>query len=171
MFIIKIQPNKINSYSKHKKTIEYDEELDDITSVILDICSYFEELNVISFLVQCFTDMKWPVDVESDLASIIPQVPNALEKLKIRANFSIQFFEQGIERELHFKCEKNDVLIECFSLLGNPVTSEIEKIQYEDLFSMLKSLIEKFISISKTVCPIVTNHFLFKEWESAYYDI
>jgi hypothetical protein len=168
LFEIKIKIHESQNYLEFQDQIEFDDGLDDITSLVMDICNYFDEMNLVSFVVKGFNDMKWPVDVRTDLSSIIPQVPNAIEKLTNRQKCNIQFFEQGIERELRFKCDNNDVIIECFSLFGDPVTLETEKIRLDELLRMLIALLDNFIKISKRVCPKITNHSLFKEWETAY---
>jgi hypothetical protein len=170
LFNIKIQVEEDKNFSKLEDPIEYDDDLDDITSLVMDICSYLDEVSLISFIVEGFKEMKWPVDVRTDLSSIIPQVPVAIKKLADRQECDIQFFEQGIERELRFKCNDGKIIVECYSLLGDPVTAETEIIQYDELLMMFKSLMDSFIKTSKYVCPKITNHYLFKEWESAYYD-
>ncbi len=170
MFEIKIQVDENMKYSKFQEQIKYDDELDDITSLVMDMCNYFDEVNLMSFVVKGFKGLKWPVDVRTDLSSIIPQIPNAIKKLKNRQECRIQFFEQGIERELHIKCDNGDVIIDCLTLLGDPATPESEEMRLDELLRMLTSLIDNFIKIGKSVCPIITSHYLFTDWESEYYD-
>ena len=170
MFEIKIQVDENKKYSKLQEQIKYDDELDDITSLVMDMCNYFEEVNLIAFVVKGFKGLKWPVDVRTDLSSIVPQIPTAIKRLKIRQDCRIQFFEQGIERELHIKCDNSEVVIDCLTLLGAPATSESEKMHLDELLRMFITLIDNFITIGKSLCPIITSHHLFTDWESEYYD-
>lgn len=51
-----------------------------------------------------FGQKKWPVDCRTDLATIIEQIPEILEKIRAeRFFFKLDFYEQGIERQLVLK--------------------------------------------------------------------
>lgn len=172
MFNIQIRVEQNKKIPKLIDQREYDDDLDDITSLVMDICNYLDDEGLVSFIVEGFKGIKWPVDVRTDLSSIIPQVPPVIKNLAEKKDCYIQFFEQGIERELRFWSNDGDiVIIECFSLLGEPATVETETIQRGELLKMLKSLMDNFIQASKSLCPKITSHYLFIEWESAYHNI
>ena len=92
---------------------DYDEELDNIESVIMDICEVLSDTQTIRFRVSGFGEPAWPVDVGTDLATIISQIPDVLGALHQSENTSIQFYEQGIERELFFSCNNSRVEMAC----------------------------------------------------------
>ncbi len=166
MFEIKIHTHENKSDLKHQKDIEYDIDYDDINTLIFDICSVFDDLKIVSFIVKGFKKLTWPVDVRTDLSSIIPQLPNAIKKLKNGQECNIIFFEQGIEREIQIKCENNNAIINCLNLHGIQITKEHEKQNLKELINMLITLIDDFIANSKKVCPRITNHHIFTSWET-----
>ncbi len=168
MFEMELQVDESQSYTKLQDHIEYNDDLDDVTSLVMDICGYLDEANLVSFTVIGFKDMEWPVDVRTDLSTIITQVPNAIRSLRNRQQCSIGFFEQGIDRELRFRCERSSVFVDCFSLSGDPISTESEEIQLDELIEMLTDLLGNFVEISKRACPNITGHHLFTGWESAY---
>jgi hypothetical protein len=76
----------------------YDPELDNITSVLTDICEALAEEGSVRFVVDGFGQDPWPVDVRTDLPVVIEQVPAVLKALRSGFSTSLGFYEQGIQR-------------------------------------------------------------------------
>jgi hypothetical protein len=66
---------KIGPIAAAKAGRTYDIELDNITSVLIDICDALAEEASVHFLVGGFGQDPWPVDVRMDLPVVIEQVP------------------------------------------------------------------------------------------------
>lgn len=146
---------------------EYDNELDDGRSVIADICEIFADTEKFQFIVSGFGDRQWPVDCRFDLPVIIEQLPEIISKMKNDDfNFILDFYEQGIEREIKFKCGKDSVSLECISRnswIPEPSKIVMEKGEVNKIFNMLH---EDFLSYSEILCNDLANHYLLKEWMS-----
>jgi hypothetical protein len=105
--------------------------------------------------------LKWPVDVLTDLSCIIPQLPFAIEALKKNKIFSLEFFEQGLERKMIFYHSPEKIRIKCYSLFDHLRSPIIESIKPSELEHLLKTLLNNFIKIANKYNP--NFHFLFKE--------
>src|SRR5512138_2113068 len=85
---------------------EYAEDLDDVRSLLHDLCSALEEQGSIRFVVE-FAGERWPTDVRTDLTTVLEQMPDVARG--ISEAFEIDFFEQGLERTLHFTAVEGEV--------------------------------------------------------------
>ena len=83
-----------------EETPAYDTELDDERSVLRDVCAALAVDDRIRFVVQ-FAGETWPVDVRTDLVTVLEQLPDT--RLAPSQPFDIDFYEQGLERTLHFE--------------------------------------------------------------------
>lgn len=96
--------------------VEFDPEYDDARSVIASICDGLDEAGTATFNVSGFGDSAWPVDVATDLVTLIEQLPEALTVLELRSGkFRIEFYEQGIERLIFFNCDGDVTELRCQS--------------------------------------------------------
>lgn len=152
---------KINVYD----VSEYDNELDDGRSVISDICEIFADTEKMIFSVSGFGDESWHVDCLFDLPVIIEQLPEIISKINNRDfNFKLDFYEQGIEREINFMNDEEVVNLECIS--RNDWVPEPSKIEMrkENVSNMLIKLHKDFLLYSAVLCNDLANHHLLKEW-------
>lgn len=78
----------------------YDESLDDIRSILSDLCRALEQEGELS--VSGFGQDRWPVDVGTDLLILLEQLPALLRCLSCGKPAALEFYEQGIERNLLF---------------------------------------------------------------------
>lgn len=146
---------------------EYDNELDDGRSVISDICEVFADTEKMIFSVSGFGDENWPVDCRFDLPVIIEQLPEIVSKINNKDfNFKLDFYEQGIEREIIFTDAEEEVNLECIS--RNAGVSEPSKIEMkkENISTLFRKLYKDFLLFSVVLCNNLANHRLFKEWTS-----
>lgn len=152
---------KMNDYVNN----EYDNDLDDGRSVISDVCAIFADTENLFFLVSGFGDENWPVDCRFDLPVIIEQLPDIINKIDNKDfNFQLDFYEQGIEREIIFIDAGDLVYLECISRNGwVPETSKIE-MKKENVSTMFLKFYKDFMLFSEVLCNDLANHHLFKEW-------
>lgn len=146
---------------------EYDPKLDDVRSILFDICQVFADSRKIKFNVEGFGQAHWPVDVSTDLMTVIEQLPDLLDWLDSASidQFDLDFYEQGIERVLLFKRVNNEIRIACESRTSwQPDTGE-ELIQKTAFDTMFTNLANDFIGYAKKLCPNIVRHKWFQEWQ------
>ncbi|PUA36648.1 hypothetical protein C8Z91_25045 [Paenibacillus elgii] len=150
---------------------EYDDEFDDETSVISDICKYLHQTGDIDFIVSGFGSERWPVDCKFDLPLIIRELPEIIQNLNINEyNFCLGFYEQGVMREIIFSDGDDGKLqLECKSLMHgwspSPSCIIMEK---STVKKMIEELFGNFIAYSQMVCPELMSEKLFKDWIFRY---
>lgn len=87
-----------------------DPELDGIITLLSMVCSQLEESGKATFIVSGFGENNWPVDISTDLAVFLEQLPQSILSFDKNVSFEIDFYEQGVERTLLFCPEKNKAL-------------------------------------------------------------
>lgn len=129
--------------------IEFDPEFDDARAVISSICEELDDLGIAAFEVSGFGDTAWPVDVATDLTTLIEQLPEVLAVLdQGEGDFRIDFYEQGIERLVFGQCCGELTKLRCQSRTNwEPVPSEIE-VRSSDLAATLSSVYRQFMSVA-----------------------
>lgn len=141
-------------------------ELDDVVVILISICEVFELSGVVSFVVSGFGQEKWPVDCRTDLATIIEQIPDILEKVsKGIFSFQLDFYEQGIERQLVFEEEGELVRVTCMSRtnwIPNPNTILLDKVEVSTLF---ENFYNNFLEYSLVLCTDLVNNPLLESWK------
>jgi hypothetical protein len=143
---------------------EYDAELDDGSSVIADICEVFENTDNIRFIVSGFCNDPWPVDCRVDLPVIIEQLPDILRKMnEDDFNFILDFYEQGIEREINFKSNHDNVILECISRNNWVPKPNIIIMSKDEVKQMIDKFYKEFLSISKFVCDDLSENQMLRD--------
>lgn len=143
----------------------YDDTLDDYRSVLSDICDLLEDTRKVQFVVLAFDDMPWRVDCRTDLLVIMEQMPEIITALSMGTyDFRLDFYEQGIERDLIFK-EKDDVIdVTCISRTAWVPNSEVIALSKETTTCIIYTLYEDFISAAFQVCPALCQHSLMRDF-------
>ena len=155
MFLIEINCIDEKSINEIKPCGEYDFECSE--EFIMDICERLADENVVQFLVEGF-GLNWPIDVQTDLATLIPQIPKAIHLLTNSKNFTLEFYEQGIERELRFSCHNDEIHIKCGSLLGG-WDADVKEIETKNnIESLLKCFLNSFIDLAARYYPSLNLH-------------
>lgn len=147
------------------KVKKYDIELDDGRSVIADICEVFADSKKIRFVVSGFGRTTWPVDCRFDLPIIIEQLPEIRKKNgNDDFNFSLDFYEQGIEREIIFVKDNDNVILKCISRSSYiPEPNEIV-MKKEDVRKIINKLHDDFMLFSSSICNDFAMNNLLIEW-------
>jgi len=146
---------------------EYDYVLDNEISVICDICTVFKNSKLFKFEVSGFGEIDWKVDFW-DLSTIIEQIPEIIKKIKSNSyNFVLDFYEQGIQRELSFIDLNENVKIICKSRtdwMPNPEFVFISKKQIE---KTITDLYNDFIMYANMLCEKLAKNSMFVEFMKA----
>jgi hypothetical protein len=143
----------------------YDPELDNITSVLVDICEALHEEGSVRFLVSGFGQERWPVDVYTDLPVAIEQVPAVLKAIRSGVSTTLEFYEQGVERILTIAPSgAAEVIVECLSGTSwQPQPREIT-MKRQDLLALLGAFLEEFVERARRRCPDLVDHPWFRAW-------
>lgn len=141
-------------------------ELDDVVAILISICEVFELSGMVLFVVSGFGQEKWPVDCRTDLATIIEQIPDILEKVRRGIfSFKLDFYEQGIERQLVFEEKGALVKISCKSRTNwtpTPSTIHMEKVDVSKMFENFNS---NFLEFTSVLCSDLVNNPLLEAWK------
>ncbi len=143
---------------------QYDPELDDVGSVLRDICEALETAGA-GFLVRIGSETYWPVTVKTDLLVVMEQLGDTLASLAQEQVGKLDFYEQGIERTVSFVPYDGAVLVQCDDLIVKP-TSRTDAISMprESVLKELTGLAEDFLWASRICCEQLARHPWFMEW-------
>ncbi|MEM7594896.1 MAG: hypothetical protein AAF383_25940 [Cyanobacteria bacterium P01_A01_bin.83] len=157
------------------------EKIDNIEDVLSLICENIEELDLARFELRGFGKSLWPVDVSTDLLTILEQLPDFLIFLNDTncQQGCLKLYEQGIEKKLFFNKHDHVLIINCKSLSNANsnnneikrdwgIESEEESIEIDKLIDMIGELIAVFISLSNEYFPELTNHEIFNGWHKIF---
>ena len=142
----------------------YDEELDDVRSILMDLCEELSSQEAVEFAVAGFGDADWPVDVEVDLAVLMEQVPTAISSLGRRDDFVVHFYEQGLQRHLSFRCTGSSYRITCVSSTAWQPSPAEEDMSCGDIENMLLSVKHEFLRSADVISPGVSKHPWMAAW-------
>lgn len=143
----------------------YDLELDNITSVLTDICEALAEEASVRFLVGGFGQDPWPVDVRMDLPVVIEQVPAVLAAIRNGAGTSLGFYEQGIQRVLAMDPTGDDeVIVECQSMTSWQPRPSTIKMKRQHLLEALGTFLGELVERARQRCPDLVENPWFREW-------
>lgn len=152
-------------FSQLDREPNYDYQYDNVVSILMDLCDVLEETGIFQFHVSGFGQERWPVDVRTDLSTILEQLPPILHSIAC-ANypFELDFYEQGIERLLFFEKADSLIKVTCYSgTLWKP-TPPAFLMKESDIVSQLYNLRDSFIEAVKIVCPKLATSELFARW-------
>lgn len=62
--------------------LQYEDGVDDVRSILCDVCDALAGSSSADFIVSGFGQERWPVDVRTDLAVFLEQLPNALASVE-----------------------------------------------------------------------------------------
>ncbi|MGE6228444.1 hypothetical protein [Paenibacillus chitinolyticus] len=80
------------------------------------ICDIFEISGAVAFKASGFGQKDWPVDCRTDLSTVMEQVPEILKKIELNQyDFILDFYEQGMERQVAFSPDKDAIKLTCSS--------------------------------------------------------
>ena len=141
----------------------YDPDEDDVRSILMDVCDALGSGS--EFEVCGFCEDVWPVDIRTDLAVFLEQVPNVLRAVRERKSAEIDFYEQGIERSIAFEPDGAKYSATCttWSTTWQPHPS-VEEISADSLEQMLLAARDEFMRVLTTMTPSLANHSWIRDW-------
>jgi hypothetical protein len=146
----------------------YDPELDNLSSLLSDICERLEIAGVVFWACLC-SEEPWPVDVQIDLVIVLEQLAAVVESIGRGEAVELRFYEQGIEQVVAFSpASIAQVAIECRHLLADPAgPSRRVVLRQSELFRQLTALAEAFLLAAEVSSPDVVCHPWFEQWSNA----
>lgn len=150
----------------------YDPELDDIRSLLMNICETLSEVGDAQFLVSGFGQSRWPVTVDTDLSVLLEQLPEVRKALRSGdTRFTLDFYEQGVERGLRFERRSDTLLVTCESWHATWKPSPaMATMSVRRLEAMLDALTKRFVRCARVACPHEVTHPWFVAWCDATTD-
>lgn len=141
---------------------------DELVHVLGAQCRALAATGGVSFLVGGFGQDRWPVDVETDLAVALEQLPGVLAGLRKEGEpFQLNFYEQGIERYLTGTRQGDEVRFECMSMsLRWTADPSVEIVRLAEAESLFRELRDRYSATVERVCPWLAHHPAFKRWLS-----
>lgn len=142
----------------------YDPELDCITSLLSDACEALEETGQVRFDVAGFGQERWPLDVRTDLAVAVEQVPAVIEALVSGEPVTLDFYEQGVQRELDMTPQSSEVTIYCGSMTDWRPDPDTIHMPIHELQAQLEQFLDGFVDVVRQRCPDLVEHPWFRDW-------
>jgi len=147
---------------------DYSPEYDNINTLLSDLCDVLGDHSGLKFSVSGFGGNAWPVDVRTDLLTVVEVLNEIINRISCGAyNFDLDLYEQGMERKLFFQEVNDMIVVTCESNTAwVPSENKIE-MKKEEVRKMFFDLKFSFCSIAESVCPLLTNHSWYKDWSNA----
>ncbi len=138
---------------------------DELVVVLGGQCEALEATGAVRFHAGGFGQSTWPVDVRTDLAVVLEQLPEVMHGLRREGEFQLDFFEQGIETYLRCVRTGSLVAIECstFKMDWTPEPS-VESLLAIELDEMCRTLRATFSSAVERVCPWFSEGPAYQRW-------
>lgn len=163
--LFKVDLSRVSHFSE--LPVRYTQELDDVCSIIMDICEALADTSSAEFIVSGFGQERWPVDVRVDLSVFLEQLPNAVAAVGSGASFSLDFYEQGIERVVHFEPDGDRYAGRCESQTEWKPAPAIEMIDRLVLMRMLSDVREELMRFLSRNAPNTAGHPWMRDWAGA----
>ncbi len=160
-------------------------EEDCILDIVTNICDHLQEINSARFIVQGFPDLfgsstsmeYWPVDVGTDLMTIIYELPDVIKDLRNHIDSSIYLCEQGTEKDIRVHVGDGIAELTCLDYSTHKVASDgstcvpdisptIERLPVAELIDMLGQVIDEFIRLAIKYCANIDDHPTFQKFMS-----
>ncbi len=147
-----------------ESTLQYDAELDDVRSIIGDICEALDEMGAADFLVSGFGQERWPVDVRTDLAVFLEQLPRTLASVQSGSSFTLDFYEQGVERTIHFERDGEEYSARCESRTDWTPAPSTERVGRMELLTVLSDARQHLMAFLSQKAPTLASHPWMRSW-------
>lgn len=145
-------------------TLRRDGPHSDVRVVLDDVCDVFADTASLDFFVSGFGQPRWPVDVRTDLPIFLEQLPRALACARAGKAFTIDFYEQGIERAIHFEPVRLHYIARCDSRTTWRPSPPIETIEAAELYVMLREARECLLRSLQAIAPRVAMNPSLHSW-------
>ena len=144
----------------------YDPELDDVSSVLYDICGVLDEKGY-KFLARVLDEEPWPVSLQWELVIVLEQLPRVLVAFTENQACSLDFYEQGIERFVTFSPIGASVAVERLAVRAPEAEALRRGTAPRTLVEAeLLRLGHDVLRASSITCPLLAAHPWFAGWAS-----
>lgn len=136
----------------------YDPELDDVRSVLGDVCEALEDAGA-RFCVQICSKERWPVTVRTDLSLVLEQLAGVLAALAAGLPTKLELYEQGVERVVSLVPGGSTVAVECDDMIRKPssvTTSAV--LDRRMVIERLCRLASDFLAAADACCAPLARH-------------
>lgn len=142
--------------------VTYDPELDDVRSILRDLCASLAVLPHVRFTVTVGDPM--PVSVRRDLVIVMEQLHDVLASLREKGTATLELYEQGIEAQLVFTVKDNQIRVERRDLLGRPAPPCEMDLPHGMIMDSLRTLAHTFVGVARRRSPKRSAHPWFTDW-------
>lgn len=166
MFNIKIELKELKGNKIIFESLKFND-LDedyDIDCILLDICERLDNLKKVKFVISGFGDEEWNVDCKADLPCILEQMEEILNGVVYKHNFTIDLYEQGMEREIEFEFKDENVTLTCKSYVGNLPPELLIFVPDDKLYKIFLEFFNDFIKCIEIFLPEYLDNGIFIEW-------
>jgi hypothetical protein len=134
--------------------------------MLAEICDALDDARCLAFRVDGFGQLPWPVDVRTDLLTVLEQLPDILKSIRNPGvdEFLLDFYEQGIERQVTFRKRGIWVDLRCESRLDWVPQNDTETIRSAALEVMMRGVARVFIDCVRRLLPSVDANPNFQAW-------
>lgn len=150
--------------------LHHEEGVDDVRSLLGDLCGALADTASAEFIASGFGQQRWPVDVRTDLPVFLEQLPGAMASVESGVSFSLDFYEQGVERSVHFEPQGERYSALCESHTAWRPDPAIEMIDMIDLMKMFSEVRENLIQFLGREALRIAAHPWIRAWASATRD-
>jgi hypothetical protein len=147
--------------------LRHEEGTDDVRSILIDLCEALAGDSSTRFSVSGFGQERWPVDVRTDLAVLLEQLPAALDSLQSGSPFLLDFYEQGLERTIYLEPHGDRYLARCESHTSWHPDPAVEAIGRPELTEMLATPLNEIMNLLKKAAPGIAAHPWIVAWAKA----
>jgi hypothetical protein len=140
----------------------YDAALHDFRSVLADLCRTLERQAV--FVVSGFGQDRWPVNVDTDLAVVLEQLPAVVRAIRLNRPAVLDFYEQGIERTISIDPVGDAYRLTCASYTSWQPNPAVEIMGSEALIRMLGAILGEFERAIRNIAPALAEHVWLRSW-------
>ncbi len=133
------------------------------------LCDSLEDSGCVEFLVSGFGQARWPTDVRTDLLTVLEQLPDVSDAIRSGSGeFSLDLYEQGIQRRLDFIIAGKTFTATCVSMTEWRPEPAVVQGDLNELVKALNQLVADFIHVANVRCPLLAKNHLVTAWaESA----
>ncbi len=143
----------------------YDPELDNITSVLSDLCAHLDDRRCLEFAVS-IGDVRLPVDVWIDLCTLLEQAPGVIRSLGSGKDCNLDFYEQGPQTFLRFEFRSGLCLLSGMSY-DRRISVDSVEVDPEAISQMLRSVVATFMAAATHASPADVQGVWMRDWLGA----
>lgn len=142
----------------------YNPELDNIVSILCDVCDALETSGTLTF--EGFGRGRWWMDIRCDLSILLESLPIAIGAIAARGDFSIDLYEQGHEMRLRFFADGDTYTARALKLDSDQAVPGLrpETIDRAALAAMLTAVLDEFLRAVRELYPFLLDHPWLQGW-------